>query len=298
MTRGYNVDPDSPPPLAGLAIDATLKTDQPCVRCGYNLRGLQREATCPECGTPVERSLLGNYLRFADPDWVKKLSLGTSLMLWNIVIVVVLNLLGQFFSAFSVLPYEIEVGIGLVASGLATAAVFLVTTQEPAISITEDTVTLRKAVRASALIAFAGAVFEVGPTYLEETTLVLISVQLIGGLANLFMTIGQFVYFRRFALRIPDEDLARSTTIVMWGLVFAGICALLISSTTVLFRSASALFSGGLFVGGACIVGVAALVFGIWYLVLLIRYSRAFSKAAREALENAMVQPRSPGVHS
>ncbi len=34
-----------------------LALDLNCVTCGYNLRGLDPETICPECGIPVGRSL-------------------------------------------------------------------------------------------------------------------------------------------------------------------------------------------------------------------------------------------------
>ena len=34
-----------------------IDTDFACAACGYNLRGLSRESACPECGTPIARSL-------------------------------------------------------------------------------------------------------------------------------------------------------------------------------------------------------------------------------------------------
>jgi len=37
--------------------DESLTEDLPCVRCGYNLRGLKAEGNCPECGASVGKSL-------------------------------------------------------------------------------------------------------------------------------------------------------------------------------------------------------------------------------------------------
>jgi hypothetical protein len=31
--------------------------DLPCIRCGYNLRGLKPDGNCPECGAPIRKSL-------------------------------------------------------------------------------------------------------------------------------------------------------------------------------------------------------------------------------------------------
>jgi hypothetical protein len=35
-------------------VDDVILEDQPCKRCGYNLRGLARWTVCPECGQPID----------------------------------------------------------------------------------------------------------------------------------------------------------------------------------------------------------------------------------------------------
>jgi hypothetical protein len=50
-------DPDgSDAPSVGLTatgIGALVEADEPCIFCGYNLRGLSRDGRCPECGRAV-----------------------------------------------------------------------------------------------------------------------------------------------------------------------------------------------------------------------------------------------------
>jgi len=56
-----------------------LQVDLPCVRCGYNLRMQHVEdGCCPECDLPVGRSVLGQVLRFANPDWLARIWWGTN----------------------------------------------------------------------------------------------------------------------------------------------------------------------------------------------------------------------------
>jgi hypothetical protein len=41
-----------------------LNHDLPCAQCAYNLRGLQRNQHCPECGYPIADSI-GTYIRLS-----------------------------------------------------------------------------------------------------------------------------------------------------------------------------------------------------------------------------------------
>jgi hypothetical protein len=53
-----------------------IDRDLHCARCGYNLRGLAVDEKCPECGTPVDYSLRGELLRYADRRWAKQVLRG------------------------------------------------------------------------------------------------------------------------------------------------------------------------------------------------------------------------------
>ena len=59
---------------------ATIAIDLPCVRCGYNLRGVTPQTQCPECGLAAHRSAAGERLADASPQWVAKVSTGTALL--------------------------------------------------------------------------------------------------------------------------------------------------------------------------------------------------------------------------
>lgn len=71
----------------------TIDSNTLCVSCAYNLRGLTVDHNCPECGTPINRSLRGNLLEFCDPKWVSRLATGAGLTLaacWCLAAAIVL----------------------------------------------------------------------------------------------------------------------------------------------------------------------------------------------------------------
>ena len=59
--------------VAGMGV---LRCAVGCIRCGYNLRGLDFSGNCPECGEPVARSLRGEQLADEDPATVRRIALG------------------------------------------------------------------------------------------------------------------------------------------------------------------------------------------------------------------------------
>ena len=110
-----------------------------------------------------------------------------------------------------------------------------------------------------------------------------------------------FVYAGRLAIRIPDESLARQTRTVMWGLIAASVLGLILAGLALVMAGQMA---GGVPASGparvpvsasavpkaafvmapvGCVAGVLYLVFGIWSLLLLLRYRREFQACATQA---------------
>jgi hypothetical protein len=78
----------------GLSPDDRVPDDRPCLVCGYNLRSIAVSGHCPECGTPVERSLRGILLRYSAPDYVAMLRRGITLVEASLFLQIVVGIVG------------------------------------------------------------------------------------------------------------------------------------------------------------------------------------------------------------
>ncbi len=58
-----------------------------CLRCGYDLRTLSSTADCPECGTPIKRSLSRGLLVHSDPKWLRQVTGGLAMLVAAMLIV-------------------------------------------------------------------------------------------------------------------------------------------------------------------------------------------------------------------
>jgi hypothetical protein len=79
--------PDAPRrPLALVGGDGRVIADLPCHQCGYDVRGLSIDGSCPECNFPVRHSVRGNVLIYSDPRWLRRVARGAKWMGWAGVI--------------------------------------------------------------------------------------------------------------------------------------------------------------------------------------------------------------------
>lgn len=304
---------------------STVADDLACVHCGYNLRGLAYDHRCPECAKPVAGSLRGDVLKHADPDWLAKVRFGCGLKLWNIVFGILAGIAGVALVAVG-FPVVILQVLGIAGMALGLWASFAITTQEPRIALQEDPLTWRRTIRVCAAAAFLGnAIPDDAVRTAGFIAVIVVVVMKFSGIVSLF---GELVYFRRFAERVPDPKLARSTKIVQWGATItfglalsvgilmavlvpgirgagkvkmtttSGGVSTTVTTATTATPSASAPTPAPTGAPASapsgiaavttlwmfpCVFGLAGLVFGIWYLLLLMRYRRIFAKAADEA---------------
>ena len=80
-TTGYGTPPaddDAPvvPPEIPLDPDGRVDAEIHCRNCGYIIKALRPEDSCPECGEAVIDSLRGGVLRFASRWWLEAIDCG------------------------------------------------------------------------------------------------------------------------------------------------------------------------------------------------------------------------------
>jgi hypothetical protein len=70
------IPPETPMPSVAVSVDGRISEDKICIDCGYNLRGLNTDGRCPECGGEVAASLRGHELHYASLPWLHSVRRG------------------------------------------------------------------------------------------------------------------------------------------------------------------------------------------------------------------------------
>lgn len=276
-----------------------------CVECGYDLFGLDPAGRCPECGADIVLSARGDLLKFANADWLRRVKLGADLMYYGIGVAIVVGLAGGILSTAVPVIGPTVVALGNVGVGaFFLAALFLMTTQEPRVSLSERELTWRRLLRLTAVLNFvAGLVVQPWTPQLLYPLVMVASV--IQAVSLIFMCYGYFAFAETFAVRIPNAKMARSTRIVKWGLtIFQALFAVSVVGM-ILFRpvgpgapapaapgtgtappGAGAPAPPGAFPAAFMVLGCAVLLtylfFALWALRLLRQYRRELKTAIDE----------------
>lgn len=284
-----------------------LRDDIACRGCGYSLRGLPPQGSCPECATPIGRSIHGDLLRFSDPAWVERVARGVHMLVIAFIVSLVAGFALGLLIAFTLAVRGPRSGALIVVAVLFAVYLlvisvvniwgyWLATTRDPGKDESEQPFTARAIARwsiiAASLLGFAGWPFDstfgvfLTPA-LDPDARLIASLALSGGssLSGMIGMVAILAYARQLALRLPDEALSRHCRIVAWGY---GISGSVMAVGSMLSTAAQGNQANPLMIAGgilALIGGVPALVFGIWALVLLFRFRSRLKRAAREARE-------------
>ena len=208
-----------------------------CVRCGYNLRGLEPDGRCPECGTHIERSLRGNMLLYSDSSYLESLSRGALLiMIANIsaisavLLVIIASIFVTIRTAGAGAPLQIVesifslVDIGLTAVGI--VGYWFFSRPDPMYIGRNDGSTARKILRISVLVAgglwMANAVLNLFPgsnavinanIYLLVAQISLFVVWLVAICTQFF---SMMLYILWLAPRIPSRATEKRCKLDLW----------------------------------------------------------------------------------
>ena len=199
------------------AVASGVACDIACVKCGYNLRGLNQERRCPECGMPVARSLHADRLATADPSWLERIcrgqaciTVGVALMLAVYSSVFVVALTGRLprFVAKA-----LDVGLLMVPLILVLIGVVKVTALDPRLSLARQPLGLRRLSRGAAIAALLctllGAAVDLQPSGVPPA--VGKASNWAYGIMLAFTVVSVTRYLARLAERVPDPKLVQRT---------------------------------------------------------------------------------------
>lgn len=112
-----------------LSISGETETELLCRQCRYDLRGLDKRSQCPECGLPIEDSIVIERMADAPLGWIKTQRLGMWL-LFGSYSMSALAILGEVFAPYiEVIPKPVFMALRMFPLALLAIAVWLLTIQ-------------------------------------------------------------------------------------------------------------------------------------------------------------------------
>ena len=228
-----------------------VKEDRNCVGCSYNLRGLQSDGLCPECGYSIQRSLMGPLLRYSSAEYLKTLQQGVLLLIISAFASVVI---GMVTFAIEAAIAGIAINQGVPLAGLTGARAFvlfaveavgaivaivgwyMLSVEDPSFVGTENGSKARRAVRILTMVRLAavlGGLLFLGIDHLFQLSM---EMSVAGGIVTgalpvlawgAVMIVGM-LYIEWLARRIPDDAMATRARRYAWLLpviyIFLACC--------------------------------------------------------------------------
>lgn len=232
-------------------LTTLVRSDTPCIACGYQLRGLATDGKCPECDTPIERSTGERTILHSDASHLAILRLGLLLIaigylgdiLWLLLTPLLIVATGAVPPGGGALSFSGAIIISLFldfATSLCTLfGWWCLTTKSPgetpALGGSRARTLMRCLLVFLASLAVVGLLGQVVPA-LQQTALgalggtlaitpatvwsapfiAAVSVRALGILAKLARFFVGLVLLRQLAQRIPSETLARDAAQQLW----------------------------------------------------------------------------------
>ncbi|MCB9854109.1 MAG: hypothetical protein H6818_00365 [Phycisphaerales bacterium] len=281
-------------PVTGL-----VRTDLECRRCGYNLRTLAEAGRCPECGSPVGLSTRGNFLQFADPQWVAKVAKGLQIIF---AMIIVNFLVGLAAGCIGTLTPTLPVILSWVATCVELYGVWLLTEPDPSGIGEEKNITARKVVRVSSIIAACGGAIQLADVtftsaFGEGTAVLTLFFGGISGLASLVAFFVRYSYFAIIAKRIPDDHLVRRAYMLRKAIVICAVIGIVAGIfASALTAGSSAAANVGMAIAIILPAVIAFLVFMIWTVVYIYAMQKSVTEESRLADANWARALRPPAI--
>jgi hypothetical protein len=229
-------------PSAGDVPGEVLQRDQPCVKCGYMLRGLPVGGVCPECGTGVADSLKGILLQFAGEPYRKTVQSGLALVLNGILVAVLLQLMNGGLRASGGGNEVIALlmsGASLLVSCVIAIGYWRFTQPDPGYTGLEKPNSARAVARWAAVtsaasqlvlvvVSLSALLLGAGAGGLAVLAFVLLAVVLVYLLSNIVLFFAAMRYTHWMAMRVPDVTLAKRAKRYLWLLPLIAVLGLLI----------------------------------------------------------------------
>lgn len=226
--------------------DGVVVKDSPCRKCGQNVRGLAESEKCPRCQAPVQISVCGDFLQFAQPAWVHGVATRIYWIIWGVFIALLLGLLSLFvFSG----QFVMQQYLALAGAAFSARGVWLMTRPDPSGIGEREPYNCRRLLRAGILgvLLLTSAQFVL--LLLDgslQRFIDLAWLRILGGLLLVVCEFAKLHYVEAIARRLPDESLESRARVLKW-LMSAAAAALfaltIIGTLSLMLRGQSAAHS-------------------------------------------------------
>jgi len=201
------------------ADSEVISADLHCVRCGYNLRGLSRSGRCPECNTPIPRSLRVQTLGSHNDDWRRDVRDGALIVSVTYAVEVLKDALVVGAPWLKLPPVVL---VGLISTGahltlyaIECVGIWLLVKPEPR-SMDRKSIAEAAWIRRLYLLGFCASV--IYRQILLRYFLLDVSRAWAIGESLLFIVVEVLLnnHLRKLSQRIPDRSLAGKFSVLVW----------------------------------------------------------------------------------
>jgi hypothetical protein len=191
--------------------------DKDCIYCGASLAGLTAHDRCPECGKPAVDSLLQNYLRDSDHEWLRTILRGITFMVMGyagLILASSVAIAEDFVKADVFDAHFYRLFVDLFAEVMLALGVWFLTAHEPGESLVARRRTLPWLARIAVIVMVLAVALPLVQIELHEH--VARAVWFAGSIALLLSFMLPWIHLRRLVDRTPRREVGRMLTSMAW----------------------------------------------------------------------------------